>query len=162
MKCSIENCENKSKYVGLCEMHYKRRWRHGDPNKTIIQHKLEPMQCSVELCDRQRVHSNGLCELHEQRQRRYGRIHTIVAAPGEGTINRAGYRVLTVEGQRVYEHIALAEEALGKPLPKGAIVHHMNNKPWDNFTPFNLVICPNQDYHLLLHRRAKELDYEDN
>lgn len=66
--------------------------------------------------------------------------------------------MITIEGRRVYEHIYLAEKALGKPLPKGAIVHHMNENPADNFTPFNLVICPDQAYHLLLHRRAKALE----
>jgi hypothetical protein len=32
----------------------------------------------------------------------------------------------------------------------------MNGNPLDNDTPFNLVICPDQSYHMLLHKRAKE------
>jgi hypothetical protein len=55
-----------------------------------------------------------------------------------------------------YEHIVLAEKALGRPLPQGAVVHH-TLEPWDNHGPFKLVICPSQAYHKLLHRRMKEL-----
>jgi len=101
----------------------------------------------------------GLGKLVMQRRRRYGRDGNINRRKGEGSINSDGYRLLTINGKRVYEHIVLAEKALGRPLPKGTIVHHMNEEPADNYTPFNLVICPDQDYHLLLHRRMKELGY---
>lgn len=58
------------------------------------------------------------------------------------------------------EHVIKAEHALGRALPRKAIVHHVNGDPADNETPWNLVICPDQDYHLLLHRRAQALGYE--
>jgi hypothetical protein len=53
----------------------------------------------------------------------------------------------------VYEHILLAEKALGKPLPPKAIVHHANGSK--NYGL--LVICPNQKYHALLHYRMRAL-----
>ena len=49
-------------------------------------------------------------------------------------------------------HIVLAEKALGRKLPKGAQVHHWDENKRNN-DPSNLVICPNQTYHKLLHRR---------
>ena len=55
----------------------------------------------------------------------------------------------------VYEHVLIAEKALGKPLPPGAIVHHHNEKKDDNKTPGNLVICQDIAYHLLLHQRMR-------
>jgi hypothetical protein len=80
----------------------------------------------------------------------------------DGYINFWGYvQIRNEEGKLVYEHRWLAEKALGRPLPPGAIVHHMGAR-WDNHGPFKLVICPDQEYHLLLHRRMKELGYEDN
>lgn len=72
-----------------------------------------------------------------------------------------GYvRVHVGDNKYKMEHVLRAEKALGRPLPKGVIVHHVNGDPADNFRPWNLVVCPNQDYHLLLHRRAQELGYE--
>lgn len=50
----------------------------------------------------------------------------------------------------VHDHVLLAEKALGKALPLKAVVHH--------HTPEQLVICQNQAYHLLLHRRQRALE----
>ena len=44
-------------------------------------------------------------------------------------------------------HIFAAKEALGKSLPIGAVVHH--------YTPEQLVICQDQSYHMLLHKRQR-------
>lgn len=55
-----------------------------------------------------------------------------------------------------YEHILLAEAALGKALPAGAQVHHVDGNRHNN-TRSNLVICQDSSYHQLLHRRQKVL-----
>lgn len=55
---------------------------------------------------------------------------------------------------RVMEHIIVAETALGKFLPKDAVVHHVNEDHSDN-EPRNLVICENRQYHKWLHIRLK-------
>lgn len=154
IKCSIENCDKAAYVRGYCTTHYKRLWRHGSPTKTLL--KMERTKCIVDDCSRS-DHSNGYCKMHHLRLTRYSRLDNIKAAKGKGSVNASGYRLLTIDGKRIYEHIYLAEKALGKRLPDGAVVHHMNEKPADNYTPFNLVICPDQAYHLLLHRRAKEL-----
>lgn len=54
------------------------------------------------------------------------------------------------------EHILLAEKVLGKPLPKGAVVHHADGNSFNN-TLTNLVICPDRAYHNLLHARMRAL-----
>lgn len=41
-----------------------------------------------------------------------------------------------------YVHILVAEKALGRTLPKGAEVHHVNEDRADNRNT-NLVICEN-------------------
>lgn len=56
----------------------------------------------------------------------------------------------------VREHILIAERALGKPLPEGAEVHHVNTVRRDNGRG-NLVICQDHAFHALLERRGKAL-----
>lgn len=72
-----------------------------------------------------------------------------------------GYIMIKPKGYLEYEHRVLAEKALGKPLPAKAVVHHMGARD-DNHGPFKLVICPNQEYHMLLHKRMEELGYGQN
>lgn len=60
---------------------------------------------------------------------------------------RRNYKLVrTAPGQpQVYEHRVLAERALGRALPGDAVVHHYSGTA--------LVICQDQSYHGLLHRR---------
>lgn len=53
----------------------------------------------------------------------------------------------------VLTHILIAEKALGKYLPAGAEVHHVDMARQNNANA-NLVICQDRHYHALLHRRA--------
>lgn len=75
---------------------------------------------------------------------------------GEGTIVN-GYRVFQADDKFVYEHRAVAEKALGKPLPPGAVVHHVDGNRLNN-APNNLVICPDAAYHRLIHYRERARD----
>lgn len=56
----------------------------------------------------------------------------------------------------VLEHILVVERALGKPLPEKVVVHHINGDRTDNRNA-NLVICQDQAYHLLLHKKRRRL-----
>ena len=54
----------------------------------------------------------------------------------------------------VYAHVVVAEAALGRLLPDGCEVHHVDENPRNN-APNNLVICQDAAYHKLLHARAR-------
>lgn len=56
----------------------------------------------------------------------------------------------------VYEHVLIAEDALGRYLPEGAEVHHVDGNPKNNART-NLVICQDKAYHKLLHVRSRVL-----
>jgi len=60
------------------------------------------------------------------------------------------------EGQRS-AHTLLVEQVLGHALPKGAVVHHIDGNGSNN-DHSNLVVCPSQAYHLLLHMRQRALE----
>jgi hypothetical protein len=107
-------------------------------------------KCSIDTCAGT-VLAKGLCGKHYARLWRNGTIETIRPKGSKhGYIN-----MIDDDGFWTLEHIYLAEKALGRKLPLGAQVHHMNGDRSDNYTPFNLIICPNQKYHALLHKRAK-------
>jgi hypothetical protein len=60
----------------------------------------------------------------------------------------------TSGGKRL--HVQIAAAALGRTLPRGAEVHHVNGDKWDN-RHSNLVICQDRAYHALLHRNLRIL-----
>lgn len=64
------------------------------------------------------------------------------------------YKQLVRDGVIVCEHVVIAERALGRPLPAGAEVHHVDENSHNN-APSNLVICQDKAYHKLLHYRAR-------
>ena len=120
--------------------------------------------CSVEGCNKP-VKTRGLCSSHHMKWYRYGHHDELAILryrpSGSGCLDSNGYIKVMVNGRSTYEHILLAEKALGKPLPKGAVVHHTGARD-DNHGPFKLVVCPSNEYHSLIHKRMKELGYENN
>lgn len=161
MKCAVEGCERDVRYSSLCGMHYKRKWRHGDVHANFTPPLKPKTICSVDGCEVLTTRDDKMCERHAQMLQRYGRTHNIVNRGSGYSYSAFGYVVLYIDGQYIYEHRHLAEKALGRPLLEGVVVHH-TGEPHDNYGPWKLVICPSQDYHLLLHRRARELGYENN
>ena len=71
-------------------------------------------------------------------------------------LSHHGYVRVHVDGKYVFEHVLVAEKALGRKLPAGAVVHHVNEIRTDN-RPENLVICPSRAYHGFLHARMRGL-----
>lgn len=117
-------------------------------------------KCAAPGCDRPaREVSGPHCEKHLMRLKRYGRLHLIRRENGTGWMAKK-YIQVSIKSRRTYEHIVVAERALGKPLPNGAVVHHVNLDTHDN-RPCNLVICPDEAYHRLLHKRMRERGWYD-
>ena len=58
----------------------------------------------------------------------------------------------------VREHIILAENALGKPLPQSSQIHHFGKRHNNG----KIVLCEDQEYHYLLHTRERSLSESGN
>lgn len=112
--------------------------------------------CRIEGCDGI-GNRRGLCNLHRMRLKAHGDPVTVVNRPaGAGSIRTDGYTMHESGGRAVLEHVQVAERALGKSLPKGVQIHHVDEDRSNN-APDNLVICEDAAYHQLLHRRRRAL-----
>ena len=115
------------------------------------------MTCSIPECGKPRF-KRDLCSMHYQRWQKYrDPLAMKRRANGEGTTYPTGYRATMIDGVLMRDHIRIAEKALGKPLPPMAVVHHVNEDRADNRNE-NLVICPNQEYHHLIHKRMRAMN----
>lgn len=132
----------------------------GNQNLPKVQKSVlgqEKKRCTVEGCDRI-ITAKGLCTVHYQRVRKNGSIALKRRQDGEGSVVNSGYISFWNGGDRKLGHIIVAETALGKSLPKGAVVHHVDGNKGNNDRE-NLVICENAKYHHLLHIR--EMAYRE-
>lgn len=55
------------------------------------------------------------------------------------------------------EHVVVVEKALGKQIPKGAVVHHIDGDI-NNNSNNNLLLCPSHSYHAIIHARQEARD----
>lgn len=74
-----------------------------------------------------------------------------------GCVRKDGYVIYQENNIKILAHVRIAEKALGRPLPAGAVVHHIDENPSNN-APSNLAIFPNQAYHMLIHARMRALE----
>lgn len=114
----------------------------------------EPLKhCSVEGCSN-KYWQAGYCCAHYTRMRRHGHTNETRRLRGQGNITPLGYVEIVRNGIRKGQHVWAAEKALGKKLPPGAEVHHVDGNPSNN-SPTNLVVCPDRSYHWLIERRTR-------
>uniref|UniRef100_A0A6M3IVU0 Putative HNH endonuclease n=1 Tax=viral metagenome TaxID=1070528 RepID=A0A6M3IVU0_9ZZZZ len=73
---------------------------------------------------------------------------------GKPYLNTDGYFVRNVTSGSRLVHREIAEKILRRSLPEKSVVHHVNGKPADNFGD-NFVVCEDNTYHALLHKRTR-------
>jgi hypothetical protein len=147
--CSVADCQTGVLARGLCNLHYSRWRRHGDPT-TFLPKRVDG--CSVSGCVN--AHSSrGYCKKHWKRWRRYGdplgerpvtpaadrfwsKVNRSGLMPAQGKIrglcwewtagkNGQGYGAFhPAGGQSVLAH-RYAWELMRSPIPDGLVIDHL-------------------------------------
>jgi hypothetical protein len=110
--------------------------------------------CSVTDCE-DAAKSRGLCNKHYLKFWKYGDATAgkTFGKRGHGFIHQSGYLMV---GNK-FAHVSKVESILGRELPPEVVVHHWDHDGMNNANE-NLVVCPDQAYHMLLHRRERAFD----
>lgn len=103
--------------------------------------------CTVEGCHNPH-YAHGLCGMHGTRFSKRGTTDPLPITGQYIASSRADNKA------HQWEHRAVAERALGRPLPRGVQVHHVDDNGRNNAND-NLVICQDHAYHKDLHRRRR-------
>lgn len=134
--CAGPSCDQPVRARGLCVAHY---WQQENKGELVPIRTYQPrgVPCVAKDC-RKPALSEGMCRTHYERHRQgeadWDRPIAPKAATGTGHVDKAGYRVISVNGKRALEHRVVVEKLLGRPLLRTENVHHVNGNRADNRT----------------------------
>jgi hypothetical protein len=118
-------------------------------------------KCSIQDCPNEHK-GHGWCEKHLIRFRATGSpLVTKIREPGQGTIDKKGYRVVFKDGKTIAEHRWIMEQHLKRKLDwPNEIVHHINGNKLDNrFENLKLMTKAEHDaHHVFQHTRSIRKD----
>lgn len=150
--CSVDGCIHAVCSKGLCQSHYLRMRRHGDPMGGAGFRAPAVAVCSVELCG-DPGYAKGYCQKHYDNLRRYSNAEepprkstakTLAGKLAEGTPtglsdtecwnwtkyrSRAEYGVVWHNGKHVFAHRVAYELANGTKILEGLVVRHKCDNP---------------------------------
>lgn len=123
--CAVSGCDGQVRHniggVRYCNMHGKRVRKNGSPDVVRRVASYAGQECSIDGCTEQ-PRRNGMCEFHSQQMRTWGDplVEITMAADGDGTTRKDGYRTVTVHGHpladrwgHVLEHRKVLYDKIG-------------------------------------------------
>ena len=140
--CSVDGCNSPIRGKGLCLVHYFRDRR---------KQKAAAKKAKMPNIEKQ-LYEQAVKEAVQEAVKRVFLTEYPVGKL-RSRISTGKYKMISIP-----EHRLVAERALGKALPPGSIVHHINLNKQDN-RQCNLVVCPNNEYHMLIHKLQAHYNY---
>lgn len=94
---------------------------------------INKQKCKIGYCQRP-MFVRGWCKGHYLKWWKYGNplVNNNKLDNGSGTITKKGYRLITINGKRVYEHRYLLENKIGRKLSKEEHTHHKDHNKLNN------------------------------
>lgn len=141
--CSFDKCDRniKNKTLGLCVGHYGQHLRGKALAPLLLPGgKKNIGECEFSLCRRD-AKVLRMCDAHYRQHRRGEELSEIKKKnpTGMGSVNKDGYRVISLPGHfaarndgRMFEHVYVMAESIGRRLLPHETVHHKNGDRVDN------------------------------
>lgn len=136
-KCSINDCNNKYGAKGFCKKHYLKLWLYGDPlYKGRVGKPRSTPERNCEKCGKSFYRSPSQGTRFCSRECSFGMWRGVKRGSkpldGRWRKERKGYIASTIGRKRIWQHRYIVEQAIGRPLEKHEIIHHINGIKHDN------------------------------
>jgi len=110
------------------------------------------MKCLYPKCKNTNIFCRCLCEKHYWKVRDRKELDNyprMKRKDGTGCFTQ-GYKILTKDGKRIFEHRYIMEKILGRKLKKREKIHHIDGNGLNN-SPENLVVLSQSDHIVNFH-----------
>jgi len=164
--CSVNDCNNPVLSKGLCNRHYLRLCRYGNPlatappkpRKKYERHKPFKSTIITKTClycgKEYKTHNKDskFCSLkcfgfYRRKPYIIKKGYKKILKPNHPRADKKGY---------AFEHIIIAEKKLNRSLKSPEECHHIDKNPLNN-NPENILVCPNHYIHMQFHRGRKSV-----
>jgi hypothetical protein len=119
------------------------------------------MKCIFEDCSKEKLVGRYLCQKHFDYVKHKGKLndYPLMNRPKGSGCFHDGYKKLTINGERIFEHRYIIEKAIGRKLDRNEKVHHKDGDRLNNSLG-NLIITDQGNHVSLFHNnRPRVFDW---